>query len=417
MSNKMSEQDKTSGASLAGIDGISANQVILGWALPMSESPRAVAFHIDDEFVGTALADRFHAGIQDQPSGFFGFSFRFPSKKFGSGISSKTIEIRDVDAGSVLANSLVSRVPLIPETSRGVLPVDAIVDPKIEQVIDEAGIDFYVAARGPSEFVQIAYAYALERMADHGGAEGFTQDIIAGRILPANLLLNMLNSEERRQRGPFLGPFVNDESYPFKGAGAVAPPMRKRASSSATSISSSDLHNRISQLEATVAALRESRQATPTSSPKLTARTLADIPPRRYQSSGSRILRFFGLSEEAKVARLMAAADSARDRRDWPTAQKLYGDVVSIDSSKPDVWVQYGHALKETGRLIEAEAAYRSALVLDSSTADTHLQLGHVLKLLGRLSDAREAYRVATNLSYPGDSSGQYAAAELAALE
>jgi len=55
--------------------------------------------------------------------------------------------------------------------------------------------------------------------------------------------------------------------------------------------------------------------------------------------------------------------------------------------------VQYGHALKETGSITEAEGAYRKAIELEPNAADPYLQLGHVLKLRGRRDEAASAYR------------------------
>ena len=55
-------------------------------------------------------------------------------------------------------------------------------------------------------------------------------------------------------------------------------------------------------------------------------------------------------------------------------------------------WVQYGHALKESENLREAEDAYRKALALKPKVADTHLQLGHALKLQGHKQAAAAAH-------------------------
>ena len=62
------------------------------------------------------------------------------------------------------------------------------------------------------------------------------------------------------------------------------------------------------------------------------------------------------------------------------------------------IWVQLGHALKETGRIDAALSAYHRSLALDPSNADTHLQLGHALKLQGRMSDAVASYTRALGL-------------------
>jgi len=58
----------------------------------------------------------------------------------------------------------------------------------------------------------------------------------------------------------------------------------------------------------------------------------------------------------------------------------------------PEMWVQYGHALKESGNVPEAEAAYRKSINLDPDSADAHLQLGHALKIQGRINEAVGTY-------------------------
>jgi glycosyltransferase involved in cell wall biosynthesis len=91
-------------------------------------------------------------------------------------------------------------------------------------------------------------------------------------------------------------------------------------------------------------------------------------------------------------------ADRARDARQWQLAAQLYREALDRDPWNPPIWVQYGHALKESGalrdpdKLAQAELAYRRALSLDPRGADTYLQLGHVLKLQGKSEEARGAY-------------------------
>jgi ADP-heptose:LPS heptosyltransferase/GT2 family glycosyltransferase/tetratricopeptide (TPR) repeat protein len=85
-------------------------------------------------------------------------------------------------------------------------------------------------------------------------------------------------------------------------------------------------------------------------------------------------------------------ADRARDTADWETAVHYYKLALKRNHRRPEVWVQYGHVLKESGNLAEAEAAYRRALAYDPTVADTHLQLGHTLKLRGKFEEAEAAY-------------------------
>ena len=95
---------------------------------------------------------------------------------------------------------------------------------------------------------------------------------------------------------------------------------------------------------------------------------------------------------------ITALANSARDARQWELAVRLYRQTLDRDPRNPPIWVQYGHALKESGelrdpdKLARAELAYRQALSLDPGVADSYLQLGHALKLQGRKEEAIAAY-------------------------
>jgi hypothetical protein len=97
-------------------------------------------------------------------------------------------------------------------------------------------------------------------------------------------------------------------------------------------------------------------------------------------------------------------ADRARDARQWALAAQLYREALNRYPRNSGIWVQYGHALKESGelrdpeKLAQAELAYRRALSLDPGIADTYLQLGHILKLQGKTEEAQAAYLCALAL-------------------
>jgi glycosyltransferase involved in cell wall biosynthesis len=127
-------------------------------------------------------------------------------------------------------------------------------------------------------------------------------------------------------------------------------------------------------------------------------------PPMALAANGSqsvrglpRFLRRFG-SIPARVSRngaelsLLSRADRARDSRDWSTAARYYQKALGKNPENPGIWVQYGHALKESGNLSQAEDAYRKSLDLDPDIADTYLQLGHALKLQDKKIEASAAY-------------------------
>ena len=53
--------------------------------------------------------------------------------------------------------------------------------------------------------------------------------------------------------------------------------------------------------------------------------------------------------------RFEIAGDAARDRRDWPVAIAAYEQSLQRAPWRAPVWVQYGHALKESGDGANAE--------------------------------------------------------------
>ncbi|WP_417232963.1 FkbM family methyltransferase [Brevundimonas sp.] len=105
-------------------------------------------------------------------------------------------------------------------------------------------------------------------------------------------------------------------------------------------------------------------------------------------------MEFFGFAlYRIKTARHFAkSGDAARDRGNWRTAVRRYQSSLSLDDSRTDLWVQLGHALKETGDRHGAEAAYVAASQRAPDAADPHLQLGHLFKLTQRWAEAADAF-------------------------
>jgi len=90
---------------------------------------------------------------------------------------------------------------------------------------------------------------------------------------------------------------------------------------------------------------------------------------------------------------LLATANAARDARDWVVAAAKYREYVTSQPRAHEIWVQIGHALKESGDLPEAEAAYRQAIARMAVPADPELHLAHMLKDAGRAEEARELFK------------------------
>jgi Tfp pilus assembly protein PilF len=107
------------------------------------------------------------------------------------------------------------------------------------------------------------------------------------------------------------------------------------------------------------------------------------------------------------VRRQLRLGDRARDSRDWGRAARRYKAALRLNPAMTGIWVQYGHALKESGRRPAAETAYRRALMQDHHNAETHLQLGHLLKLEGRHNEAAVEYATAHVLDPALDDAAQ----------
>ncbi|AOY97558.1 hypothetical protein BKK79_37100 (plasmid) [Cupriavidus sp. USMAA2-4] len=106
-------------------------------------------------------------------------------------------------------------------------------------------------------------------------------------------------------------------------------------------------------------------------------------------------------SSHSDARALVAAGDRARDARDWHAAAGHYRRALEAAPAMAAIWVQYGHALKESGELGGAREAYRRAIAMAPEVADTHLQLGHADKLAGDLEQAAASYAQALALQ-PG---------------
>jgi tetratricopeptide (TPR) repeat protein len=103
-------------------------------------------------------------------------------------------------------------------------------------------------------------------------------------------------------------------------------------------------------------------------------------------------------SARSRAGRLIDRADRARDAKQWAIAARRYQMALDQDPANAPIWVQYGHALKESGRQPQAEAAYRAAIFHDPGSAEARLQLGHVLKIQEKRVEAEATYLLSSAL-------------------
>ncbi|KAL4612808.1 transmembrane and TPR repeat-containing protein 2-like [Arapaima gigas] len=79
--------------------------------------------------------------------------------------------------------------------------------------------------------------------------------------------------------------------------------------------------------------------------------------------------------------------------QDWQNEEMLYKSGISVNPAK--AWGNLGNVLKNQGKVVEAERAYRNALYYRSNMADMLYNLGLLLQENNRLSEALHYYRLA----------------------
>lgn len=112
-----------------------------------------------------------------------------------------------------------------------------------------------------------------------------------------------------------------------------------------------------------------------------------------------------------KLKALIRQADIARDGGNHSEAATLYLQATRLAKGRPDLYVQLGNMLKDTGRLNDAVEAYASAhngfVALAGrrglgwareNISDVYLQLGHLFKKAGQRSYALSFYRKSNSL-------------------
>ena len=110
-------------------------------------------------------------------------------------------------------------------------------------------------------------------------------------------------------------------------------------------------------------------------------------------------VRFEWIGRAPKYRDSLANAHRARALGDWPEALWHFKLASDVRPNNAGVRVQLGHALKECGRIQDAETQYRAAIALAPQSADPYIHLGHSLKLQGRRPEAADAYAKAISLA------------------
>ena len=102
-----------------------------------------------------------------------------------------------------------------------------------------------------------------------------------------------------------------------------------------------------------------------------------------------------GIRVRQSVARSIRRGDRARARGDWSRAASAYAGALEAAPWLAHIWVQLGHAHKESGDIEIALADYARAADLSPTDPDPRIHLGLCSKLLGRSADANRHYLAA----------------------
>lgn len=92
-------------------------------------------------------------------------------------------------------------------------------------------------------------------------------------------------------------------------------------------------------------------------------------------------------------SRLRTDGDKARNRGAWAEAIEHYRTYLLLVPRDTRIWVQLGHALKESGQRNEALEAYRKAWELQPSDPDVLLHFAHALLAQGDVQNGRQHLR------------------------
>ncbi|KAK0155679.1 Transmembrane and TPR repeat-containing protein 2 [Merluccius polli] len=79
--------------------------------------------------------------------------------------------------------------------------------------------------------------------------------------------------------------------------------------------------------------------------------------------------------------------------KDWSNEENLYKSGISVNPAK--AWGNLGNVLKNQGKMVEAERAYRNALYYRGNMADMLYNLGLLLQETERFSEALHYYKLA----------------------
>jgi tetratricopeptide (TPR) repeat protein len=118
----------------------------------------------------------------------------------------------------------------------------------------------------------------------------------------------------------------------------------------------------------------------------------------RTRQIGPTIVQLFDNLRFVLKRKSIMLADRAREAGQWAVAAHYYRRALDRNPNRPEIWIQYGHVLKEANRLSAAEQAYRQAIAGAPTLAEPYRYLGDVLSAQRKRDEAVTAYLQAHSL-------------------
>ncbi len=106
---------------------------------------------------------------------------------------------------------------------------------------------------------------------------------------------------------------------------------------------------------------------------------------------GAAMRKLLGSAQQDPWGGFLRQAEQARDRGDWAKAAQAYRRAMEWKPNRADVWLQLGHACKESRQFPDALAAYLRSRALEPGP-EADLQIGHLLKITSNLHGALHHY-------------------------
>src|SRR3546814_5815655 len=103
-----------------------------------------------------------------------------------------------------------------------------------------------------------------------------------------------------------------------------------------------------------------------------------------------RIKKSAGIRVSKEVFRYISDGNAARDRGDWQAARNAYHQALLLDPKLHHIRIQLGHALKHTGQLGEADAAYAVASQSCHGQMEPLKCRAHLARDTGRIARSEE---------------------------